>query len=243
MTAALWGLATVAFLRSRSSDLLLPAALAGAPYAVLALQSYGGEGLLRAHLASLPFLVVLSAQAWRMPGPPPEAGGAAAWHPPTRVTRVLTGGVTALVGLSLAFGFLLARYGNESFEQMRASDVRSVQAFYAIAAPGSTLFLLQESVPFRYQDVEKYAVATLDPPPWETEDAQQALAAMEEVDGPAYLLVTEGQWEQARLVSGVRPHEVDRLRRMLAASPSLQIVWSDDESFLYRAASSRDSDE
>jgi hypothetical protein len=75
--------------------------LAGAPFLLLFLQSYGGEVFLRIYALALPFMIVLVA-AFILPSWPPR--------------HVLaTGMLACVVTVGLTRVFFLARYGNENF--------------------------------------------------------------------------------------------------------------------------------
>ena len=113
MTLGFWVLALYGFLRRvRHGYLDLDAvALAFVPFGLLALQSYGGEMLLRVYLFSLPFMAFLAAAAF-IPSP---SRPLSAW--PTRALAVA------------ALGLILALMGpdTETSERMRSRPRRRLR--------------------------------------------------------------------------------------------------------------------
>jgi hypothetical protein len=214
-------LAGLGLLRDRSRALVLPAALAAAPLSVLAMQSYGGEAILRAQLFALPFLSILAAHVWR-----PGRRGPDGWL----VTRVVAGAaLVALTGVCF-----IARYGNEDFEQMRAVDVHAVQELYELAPSGSDLYSLNSSVPWRDQRIDSYQFHTLEHPPWEPGGVERSLEGLDRAKGPAFLLVTEGQWAEARQMSALDETRIADVTRELDHSPRLRAVYRDGSATIYR---------
>ncbi|WP_446215624.1 hypothetical protein [Micromonospora sp. IBHARD004] len=113
-------------MRRRQGDLGL-LTLAGAPFLLLAMQSYGGEILLRVYAFALPFMAILLA-ALLVP----------VWPARRRVLAALTAGSLSTVLIGAFFG---ARYGNEAFEQVRPADHRAVEWLYAHAPAGGLVRL------------------------------------------------------------------------------------------------------
>ncbi|HYR63694.1 MAG TPA: hypothetical protein VET24_13825 [Actinomycetota bacterium] len=158
-----------------------------APFPVLAVQSYGGEALLRAYLFALPFVALLAAMAFL---------------PSTQPTKV---GVPALcfciVAGLFAPAWLVARYGNERFDRVSAADLAAVKFMYANAQPAAlghgrtTLISLFPQLPWRYQDINTYDYQsvqnTTDPP---DEKGLMSLAVDQGLgDHPVYLIITRSQ--------------------------------------------------
>jgi hypothetical protein len=178
---AVWCLAAAGawrLMRRRRGDLAL-LTLAGAPFLLLFLQTYGGEVFLRVYTFALPFMVVLIVgllvPAW-------PAG-----HP------VLAAALAGLLTIAFTGAFFLARYGNESFEQVRPADLRAVEWLYDNTTPGVTFVAITSNVPWRSRDIEQYRYTPLgeDLGP----DSVTAIqAAMEANPRGAYLIMTEGQY-------------------------------------------------
>jgi hypothetical protein len=113
--------------------------LAAAPVSLLALNSYGGEMVLRVSLLSLPFLAVLGAFGLVAEGPRPGRGR---W--PAGV---------ALVAVSLATvpAFVVARYGNEAFERVESTDIAAWDHVATHARRGSVVVVPDFAGPWRYR--------------------------------------------------------------------------------------------
>ena len=224
MTGAVWALALlgVALRWRRGSSSIALVVLLAAPYSVLALQSYGGEVLLRTYLFALPFAAALMAAAL-VPGSR------------RRVSAAAAAAAVPLVTAALVAGFFVARFGNEAFEMVRPGEVAAVHRLYNIAAPGSTFTSINENVPWRSIGIARFTYVTV--PIKRASPALYLQSVRDEIaKNPrgGYLLVTTGQIEFARLVRGVSPDWLARLRRQLAASPAFQLVSSNPDARLYR---------
>jgi hypothetical protein len=158
-----------------------------APFPVLAVQSYGGEALLRAYLFALPFVALLAAMAFM---------------PSTQPRRVAVPALCFCVVAALfAPAWLVARYGNERFDRVSTADLAAVKFLYATARPAApghgrtTLISLFPQLPWRYQDVDTYNYEsvqnTTDPP---DEKGLMSLAVDQGLgDHPVYLIITRSQ--------------------------------------------------
>lgn len=122
-------------LRSNRFDLTY-ALLAVAPFGIIAGQDYGGEGIMRAYIMSLPWLAFLGAYAFAKSGVP-------------FVRRyVLPAGatVTSVVLISL---FLPAYFGNDGANQIRKEEVAaSIWALKNVPSDG-TVYTVNEGFPSR----------------------------------------------------------------------------------------------
>jgi hypothetical protein len=226
LSAVVLLLAVVGLVRSRRRILAIPAVLAGVPALVMGLQSYGGEAALRVYLFSLVWLAILGAHAFG--------------SPPVELRRRSLRGValvaTPLVCVAVATAFLLARYGNEDSEQMRPGDVAAADALYRIAAPGSSIFVLTESAPWRDHDIERYDYGYAQPIPLTREDLPSLLTAMRTAKGHAYLLVTDGEWSQMHFLYGVPAAQVAAAQQMYATAPELHRVYGSGTVGVYELA-------
>jgi hypothetical protein len=224
MTGAVWALALlgVALRWRRGSPSIALVVLLAAPYSVLALQSYGGEVLLRTYLFALPFAAALMAAAL-VPGSPRKVSAAAATA------------AVPLVTAALVAGFFVARFGNEAFEMVRPGEVAAVHRLYDIAAPGSTFTSIDENVPWRSTGIARFTYVTV--PIKRLSPALHLQSVRDEIaknQRGGYLLVTTGQIEAARLVRGVSGDWLARLGRQLAASPAFQLIYANRDARLYR---------
>jgi glycosyl transferase family 2 len=156
MTVALSAAALIgAWRRFRARrGVLTPLLLALSPIPLVALQSYGGEVVLRLYLFSLPFVTLLAAGALYGVG-----------RPGARASVV----AAAVCGV-LAVGFFTARYGNERSEAFTTAEVTAVEWVLQTAPPGSLLVAAWPNLPWMFQSVERFtwmsdhdAPATVDP--------------------------------------------------------------------------------
>jgi len=158
-----------------------------APFPVLAVQSYGGEALLRAYLFAMPFVALLAAMAF-MPSTEPKKVAVPAL-------------CFCLVAAAFAPAWLVARYGNERFDRVSNADLAAVKYLYAHAQPAApghgktTLISLFPQLPWRYQDINSFDYEsvqnTTDPP---NERGLMSLAVDQGLgDHPVYLIITRSQ--------------------------------------------------
>jgi hypothetical protein len=162
--------------------------LAGVPFFLLGLQTYGGELLLRVYLFSLPFMAFFVACIFY---PTPIRGR-------TWATPLLIG----ILCLILGVGFLYSRYGNERMDYFTPQEVEAVERLYAIAEPGSLLVAGTQTLPWRhknynefgYQSIERYV---------RNNDVPGVIAAMNNPNfKDAYLILTRSQHASAELFTG-----------------------------------------
>jgi hypothetical protein len=188
-SAGLWVLHSLR--RGRTSVLTL-GALAVVPLGFVALQSYGGELGLRIFLFSLPFVALLLADAIDAALLRERARG---W-----------GAVVALTALGMVAvtGFVVARYGNEQFEQTYPEDMAVVDAFVEEAPLGSFITGTNTSNAFR-------KIAYVDYVPRKNEAfLHPEVATLEEVlydtgMKEGYVIVAESTIRESYLAQGAYP--------------------------------------
>jgi hypothetical protein len=149
VTAALWSAAAVGVLRlyrvGRPAALRI-AAVGLAPFPLLALQSYGGEALMRVALFALPVVAVLIAVA--LIGPTGDA---------QRTGRRRRLALAAVAGALLVATFPVTRYGNEAMDWYSPEEVSGVRFLYDAAPPGAVLVAVTDALPWKstgYGDYE-----------------------------------------------------------------------------------------
>ncbi|HET8681670.1 MAG TPA: hypothetical protein VFM54_07325 [Micromonosporaceae bacterium] len=220
LALGIWALAALGAwrcLRRGRGDLAL-LALAGAPFLLLFAQNYGGEVFLRIYTFALPFMIVLVV-ALLVPAWPARRAVAAAV-------------LVCLLSAVLTGGFLVARYGNESFEQVRANDAAAIEWLYANATPGVTLVAITSNVPWRVRDLEQYRYTPLgeDLGP----DSLPAIeAAMLSNPRGAYLIMTEGQYVWAETFYGKPPGWGQSIEREIIESGRFRLVYSRDNAKIF----------
>ncbi|WP_329128933.1 lipopolysaccharide biosynthesis protein [Streptomyces caniferus] len=196
------------------------------PFLAFGMQSYGGEMALRVFLFALPGAAALAALALF-----PREGG----------TRRGLGPLAALLtGLLLAFGFLVARWGNEPFERIRPGEVAAMDYVYAHDRPTVRLLWLSSdpvnsvtpAMPWGARDMERVqyepALAPRDP-----DRVGPVVSALREAGPQSYLIVNHGQAESLRLDSGYRTDWEVRLRTALDRRPELRRVLSNRQAAVY----------
>ncbi|MBB4684450.1 hypothetical protein [Amycolatopsis jiangsuensis] len=141
--AGWWGLRTP---RGRPIALGVAAVV---PAGLVALQSYGGEMLLRSYLYSLPLLCTL--------------GGAALdrWLRSTRARKLATAVVVVVLGAASVV-LVGARGGNDSYVAFRASDRAVVAEAYRLARPGQRIALLTAYAPLDWSRVGEVKQGSLE---------------------------------------------------------------------------------
>jgi hypothetical protein len=224
-TALIWLVAGIgAFLERRRPASGVFASLALAPFALVALQSYGGEILLRIFLFTLPAMALFAAlvvvRAFsRTPAP------AAA--------------VAAIAGtlLALTAGFLVARYGNERLDAFTRDQVRAVDTVYANAKPSSVILAGSEDLPWDFKDYETYSLDKVtDLAAWKDADGSRRsvdrlLAAITAKmrasrDAGAFLILTSSEVGQTDLVGSAPRGTLTRLWRRVESSGRFRAIYS-----------------
>ena len=231
-TGLLWILAALGFAkqaRARHLNLGL-LALAVAPFPLLALQSYGGEALLRVALLSMPFMSFSAAYLF-MP---------ATSH--LRVSRIGMAVLSCLaVGLLVSFPF--NRYGNERMDYFSKDEVAGVAALYRVAANGSDLFAANDSLPWRYEKYADYyyydtltggsSQVNLDTK--SPEELAKAVATFMATSRrrSSFLIITTSMNAESDLFGPWKRGAQLRLRRILSSSPMFRVVYSNPDAVVF----------
>jgi hypothetical protein len=227
LTAAVWSAALWAVLRPARRALTDPrlVLLAAAPFPVVALNSYGGEALLRVFLYSLPFMSFLAGSAVLRPGFR-RRGVPRRWP-------VLAAAFVLAVGTL----FPIVRYGNERFEMIRPGEFAALSYVYDHAPRGSTLLSLSGSLPWRYRDVERYAYDSALPYLYPVDLARLEARLRSDAEG-SLLVVTQSQIYELEDNQGIGPDWAAEMSRRLHAAPNLYVVFESDSAFVVATAPS-----
>jgi hypothetical protein len=239
LTAFVWGLGLLGLWRCRKRSMVPIAALAVTPFLILGLQSYGGEAILRAQLFALPFVGMLGAHVIPERGPAtlePASSARRLTRHARRLRPVALGLVVLVLAAALPVGFMLARYGNESFEESRPSDVAAVRQLYAIAPAGSVIFSLNDALPWKYEKVGSYVYEDLTVAPWAVKDPATIFAPMAKAPGRAFLIVSAGQWAEIRELYGVSPTDLSMAQKLIRTTPLLHRVYGSGDTAIYELA-------
>jgi len=194
-------------------------ALAIAPFLTMA-QNYGSEGVLRIFLFSAPFGCLLIAQFVVL--------GLRA-----RFVQVVVAGAS----LALIPVFVLTRYGNESFEQVRPNEVEAIRVLYSMAPPGSNLVSATSQLPWRFDFATDYTYLR----PTEARAFRRgSLTAVRSLVGhprdsnaKTYLVITTSQ----RLYGGQSlkgsAQWLRRVRPLLTPYNGYHLVYSNPDAWIY----------
>jgi hypothetical protein len=227
LTLAVCGLAGLGVLRRLHAGRqdLVPLLLVVAPLPLLALQSYGGEMLLRVYLFALPPVACFVAATVF-----PSSTQRTSWH---------AAAVGALSCMLLG-GFLFARYGNERMDYITHREVKAIHHLYAIAPPGSVIVGLSPYMPWNDRAIEQYDLEsefTLDlQPSWarrpllERGDVQPVVQKLQSYcPRRSYFIVTREQMAAMELYSGVPHPQIVRLHEQLLATPRLRLIFNNGD--------------
>ncbi|WP_448333083.1 lipopolysaccharide biosynthesis protein [Streptomyces sp. DSM 41534] len=196
------------------------------PFLGFGMQSYGGEMALRVFMFALPGACVL---------------GALAVFPRVGAARAGLGPAAALLaGLALMAGFLVARWGNETFERVRPGEVAAMEYVYAHDKPtvrvlwmsNDTVNNVTPAMPWGARDMERVryepTLAPRDPVL-----VGGLVTALREAGPRSYLMVGRGQSTYLTLDSGYDEHWQERLRRSLDRRAELRRVFGNEDAALY----------
>ena len=224
-TAAMWLCAFVAALmlgrRGRLPVTLV--ALALAPFAAL-LQKYGDEGVLRIYLFSSPFASLVMAKAMLT-------------GLNSRNTRFAAQAMMSILVVALIPIFLVTRYGNESFEQVRANEVKAMRALYRIAPLGSNLVSPTSQIPWRFEHAADYDYSR----PTNADkflrgepSAVRGVLSTDQLKAPGtYLIVTTSQKIYAYQSLGYGEHWFKAVRPLLTPENGYRVVYSNPDAVIY----------
>ena len=194
--------------RRRALDPAL-AAMFFSPFVVLGMQSYGGEVLMRVALFTLPAASILIA---RVQMPVRLASRA-------RLPAALA--VIPVIALSIVAPlFVLARFGNESYEQVTPNDRAVVDDMYDLVPDGSRVYVVNRSTLMYADRLREVQFRDLSSDPV---TADQMLADAER-DGDVFVLVTEGQEGYRHEVQGAEPGWLASFASQLMATGSYRVV-------------------
>ncbi|MBU4336562.1 MAG: hypothetical protein KJ548_08295 [Actinobacteria bacterium] len=193
-------------------------ALAAVPIALVAMQSYGGEIVLRVFLNSLPFLAL----------------GAAWAFVPRRVLGRWAGAALAVVLLVGIPAHIVAHYGNERFEQVTAGDVAAVRELYDLAPAGASIVVVTPTMPWRFENYSDFDYVVTKVDAFVDLDPVSIRAALPENSDGTYLFVNNAQLAQLELVNGLGDGYGDQLLDLLDGVPWLTRVYSNDSAVIYR---------
>lgn len=208
--------------RRRAGGLYL-VLMAITPFSMLVIQAYGGEGILRMVLFALAPLALLAARGIH------DFARGRRW----RMVAVL---VVAVLTLPV---FMVAKYGNESFERVTRGEIETVDALYAAAPPGSTLVSICPNVPWRFRGLGGYTYKPGNTNEFAFERLDVIIAMMSGNPKGAYLIITRGQLVYAEQTYGRPPGWGDIVQAKLRKSGRFAVVFANDDGAVYRLLPAR----
>ena len=230
------------------------------PVLVLFGGAYGGEGILRVYLFSLPWAAALAASALfplqplRNPGrhSAGRAGGRLGQSAVlARLGKLDRGALRAPVALAAAVAlFLPAFYGNDSSNVMSQSQVATTNAFLESAKPGMILCPTDNS---SVSSTAKYnqfpigvifgAYGVLDADPTKTNIASYlARTVVNYTDGvaPGYVLITPSMAADNAAYGYFSPDDMTMLLDSLRDSKYWKLIFSSDGTLVYEISPAAD---
>lgn len=221
-TLSLWGLAFFGGLRRfivRRLD-LNHALLAVAPFPLIALQSYGGELLMRIYLFGLPLMAAFAAALFF-----PVKNQRPAWR---------TGLLVGLASITWLVLFIFVRFGNERMDYFTSQEYQAVEYVYQNAPDGSLLVASSTNMPFRYKDYELYKHVFLE----KMVLAQDTAAIVAEIERRAnpetYLILTRSQAAYLEMFYDFPRDGWERLKAELLATGKFNVVFSNPDAVVYK---------
>ncbi len=203
------------------------------PFLAFGMQSYGGEMALRVFMFALPGAALLAGLALF-----PRTGITAQERDRDRVS--LAPLAALLAGLLLIGGFLIARWGNESFERVKPGEVAAMQYVYDHSDPTVRLLWLTDdevnnvtpAAPWGKQDMEKVeykpTLAPLDPVL-----VGSLVKALRDAGPNSYLMINSGQISTLNLDAGYPRNWDERLMNNLDDRRELKRAYSNGDATLY----------
>jgi hypothetical protein len=213
MTLGFWLLAALgAVRRFRFGNLDLEAlALAAVPFGLLALQSYGGEMLLRIYFFSLPFMAFMAAGLFFPSSARPPSWGTTRW--------------LAVVGALMLVALLVAKHGNERAESISADELAMVNRLYATAPSQSVLAVVNTWGAVRYTDFADYRYA-VGAEGFLSEDIAELEAELDRRAECTYLFVSRSQQASAELFWGIPESDWQRAMRVVMQSGRFEELYA-----------------
>jgi hypothetical protein len=221
MTLFLWVIALLGWLRRSRRGLrdVNFTLLAVVPFTLLALQTYGGEMLLRVYFFSLPFMAFFAATAFF-----PTSSSGRSWRTAAAIT---------LFSLLLMAAFLFTRYGNERMDYFAPEEIEAVEYLYEIAEPGSQLLAGTGTLPWRYQDYNNYRYVIVQRHV-RTNTLERIVNIMQDKAYPgAYLILTRSQKASAELFIGWEPGTWERFEQTIFASDQFRLIYANEHAAIF----------
>jgi hypothetical protein len=223
LTAGLFFLAGIGFLRRGANSRTLEF-LAGVPFLLLAAGNYGGEGLLRVVLFSLPFSTLLAASAIL----PNFAGTIRPIVPRIKLgrhARMWLRPIVIVVLLGFAVTTTLVVGGNDAYEAYSLGELRASEYTYAHVHVGQKIGLVAPYMPLGQQDLATnpvFIAADVGGVPTQRYLRTQLLKKR-----PEWILLSQSQEAWGEILQGFPKNWESKLEgRLLQKGYKLDAKWS-----------------
>lgn len=211
LTLALYSLAGIGVLRRRPSTRTLEA-LVAVPFVLVAVQDYGGEGLLRVVLFGLPFTTLLAASAI-LPNPVVQPRTTKSRPGRGRSGRLTRRSILVIVLFGFAFVTTLVRGGNDAYQTFTPQEVAAANFAYAQAHDGQSIGVVTYFAPLGQRDVGTVRISAVS---GGTNTPQvPAIETTLERQSPSYILLSRAQEAWGEIVAGYAKGWEDRVQRYL----------------------------
>jgi hypothetical protein len=216
--AVVWGLALLGAIAWRPrGDRTAVALLFIAAFGMILGGNYGGEGMLRVYLFSLPAAVCLIAALI------------------ASLPRLLHGQLALACGLVfLTPVFLVARWGNEMYEMTRPGELTAVNELYRIAPPGSSLVNMVPMITWEYADITKFQYRTVNLTALGPQTLSQISATAASNPKGGYVILTTGQEMYGWLAYGMPRGWEATLDGILSQSPDFRLRYSNSDAEIFQ---------
>ena len=187
--------------------------LAVAPFGIMAVQSYGGEAILRIYLFTLPACVMLI------------AAYLAERHPDT--ARLKLAGRLTVVALLLIGLFPFARWGNERYEQVTDAEVETIEWVYENVPQGSRLVATYWTTPWRYRHLLDYRYREIGGLRYV--DAESEATVFDVADENSWIILTRAQELYGTNQFGLADGWTQQVVRILVSSGRFREVFRNED--------------
>jgi hypothetical protein len=232
LAGAVWLLVVIAaiVLWKRRRTPLAALCIFAAGFPLLALQPYGGEMLIRVFLFSLPAAALLIATLVVPNHVTRRQATRRHASEPTRFAgrRVVAG----LVAVAAVPAFLLARFGNESYERITTDDRQITNVMYKLAPVDSVVYVADRQALIDSQRVGEVKFDNLTS--FDAHAVEAQLRAAANHNAATYVLLTESEQAYAHQVYGLPTNWAPTLVNVLVASGSCEIQSKIGQSYLLR---------
>ncbi|GAB5491931.1 MAG: hypothetical protein Phog2KO_21460 [Phototrophicaceae bacterium] len=229
MTLSLWGVALLGILRriyNRQWDVSI-IVIAFAPFAMVAVNSYGGEMIFRAYYFTVPFMTYLVARLF---------------FPMDQLkSRVWQSIAIAILSALILIGFLFAHFGKDRQYYFSPAEVQASQYLFSVAPENSLIIEMSRNYPGQFVNYEWYATVPIDR---ESRDVIQEIVDNPEEElgrwlsnsayNETYLIVTKSQIAAIEMLGTFPVGGVESIEETLRNSPLFFVFYENEDVRIYK---------